>query len=270
MSKRSFIWSIPSEEFKKIIKESYSFNEVSKKSGFKHAGNSSTVKKRIKEENIDTTHFLGIYVTKGKKIDTNGGKNYPKLEDLLKKNNGYNIQGQRLKKKLIKANIFEDICFDCKIGPIWNNKPITLQLEHIDGDHDNNELSNLRILCPNCHSQTTTWCATKNKKIFNDNYQKYKKCDHNILLNNFKELPFKNNLIDFCINCNINEISIKNKSKLCKSCLNKSKIKYNGLPSLEQLEKDIKELNYTQTGKKYNVSDNTIRKWLNKLKKLNQ
>jgi len=47
-------------------------------------------------------------------------------------------------------------CEECNISE-WNNKPLTLEIDHIDGDNSNNELTNLRILCPNCHSQTPTW-----------------------------------------------------------------------------------------------------------------
>jgi len=54
-------------------------------------------------------------------------------------------------------------CEDCGCGPMWNGKPITLQLDHIDGNSDNNALNNIRWLCPNCHTQTQTWCA-RNKK----------------------------------------------------------------------------------------------------------
>ena len=73
------------------------------------------------------------------------------------KNNGYNITSQSIKKRLINANIFEDKCSMCNIGPIWNNEPLTLQLDHIDGNSDNNLPNNLRLLCPNCHSQTATY-----------------------------------------------------------------------------------------------------------------
>jgi transposase len=47
-------------------------------------------------------------------------------------------------------------CTTCGLGPEWNGKPLTLELDHIDGDRLNNELSNLRLLCPNCHAQTET------------------------------------------------------------------------------------------------------------------
>jgi hypothetical protein len=60
-----------------------------------------------------------------------------------------------LKKYLIEK--FSEKCSCCGIDSTWNNMPLTLQLDHIDGDSDNNLPSNLRLLCPNCHSQTETF-----------------------------------------------------------------------------------------------------------------
>ena len=59
-------------------------------------------------------------------------------------------------KKYIKKHI-SDKCSECGVGEIWNNKYLCLQLDHIDGNSDNNNLDNLRLLCPNCHSQTNTF-----------------------------------------------------------------------------------------------------------------
>ena len=47
-------------------------------------------------------------------------------------------------------------CWECGINE-WNGKPITLELDHIDGNADNDDFNNLRMLCPNCHSQTPTF-----------------------------------------------------------------------------------------------------------------
>lgn len=56
-------------------------------------------------------------------------------------------------------------CEECGIKDTYNGKPIILQCDHIDGDNDNHSLDNLRLLCPNCHSQTETWCGRNIKNI---------------------------------------------------------------------------------------------------------
>ena len=61
-------------------------------------------------------------------------------------------------------------CEDCGITDTYNGKPITLQCDHIDGDNDNHSLDNLRLLCPNCHSQTETWCGRNKKDTKRNNY----------------------------------------------------------------------------------------------------
>ena len=62
--------------------------------------------------------------------------------------------------------------YSCKCCGIseWNGKEITLQVDHIDGDSDNNDLDNLRLLCPNCHTQTSTWCGRNKKDTKRNNY----------------------------------------------------------------------------------------------------
>ena len=49
-----------------------------------------------------------------------------------------------------------EFCFECGIGAEWNKNPLTLQLDHIDGNSDNGSVKNIRLLCPNCHTQTPT------------------------------------------------------------------------------------------------------------------
>lgn len=69
------------------------------------------------------------------------------------------INSSRLKEYLIRFNYKENVCEICGNEAIWNNKKLSLQLEHKDGNHFNNSLDNLQIICPNCHSQTTTYCS---------------------------------------------------------------------------------------------------------------
>ena len=70
-------------------------------------------------------------------------------------------QTLKLKNRLLKENILENKCSICGIDE-WQGKEISLQLDHIDGDNHNHRLENLRLVCPNCHSQTDTYCG-KNK-----------------------------------------------------------------------------------------------------------
>jgi hypothetical protein len=51
----------------------------------------------------------------------------------------------------------KQICCECNIGPEWNNKPLRLQIDHKNGNVKDNRLENLRMICPNCHTQTETW-----------------------------------------------------------------------------------------------------------------
>lgn len=66
-------------------------------------------------------------------------------------------------------------CYECGVGQYYNGKPLTLHCDHIDGNSDNNTLDNLRLLCPNCHSQTETYCGRNKKNSKRNNYlRKYK------------------------------------------------------------------------------------------------
>jgi predicted HNH restriction endonuclease len=68
-------------------------------------------------------------------------------------------KNRTLKRFLLKEH--GEKCWECGIKE-WNGKKLTFELEHIDGNSDNNSLDNLSLLCPNCHSQTDTYKA-KNK-----------------------------------------------------------------------------------------------------------
>lgn len=133
------------ELLQSIVKESRSYAQVLKKLGLKQTGGSySHISKKIKQYDIDTSHFKGQSWSKGKKFPFK----YP-IEDYL--NNKKFIPSDRLKKRLIKENYFEHKCYHCGMTE-WLGQHIPIELHHKDHDHANNNLDNLEILCPNCHA----------------------------------------------------------------------------------------------------------------------
>ena len=140
---------------------------------------------------------------------------------------------QRLKERIIKNKLIDYRCEECGNDGDWNGKNLSLHLEHKNGVNDDNRLENLTFLCPNCHSQTETYSGKNRKKK-----EKRKcECDREI---------FKTSKM--CLDCN----SIKNR-----------KVER---PSIEKLKEEVVEFGYKAIGRKYGVSDNTIRKWI-KIKK---
>ncbi len=94
------------------------------------------------------------------KTGLQNGWNKIELEDILSGKVKYS-NSHKLKIKLFDDGIKEPKCECCGIDS-WNGKSISLELDHKDGDSENNSLENLSILCPNCHSQTDTY-KSKNK-----------------------------------------------------------------------------------------------------------
>lgn len=83
--------------------------------------------------------------------------------ELVTVENGTYARGN-LKKRLIESGLLRNECIECGVGPFWNSKPLTLSLDHINGVNNDNRLENLRLLCPNCHSQTATFAGRNVKK----------------------------------------------------------------------------------------------------------
>lgn len=155
--KKSKIWKMPLDEFISLMKNSESIGQALKIFGLKNkGGNSETIKRRCLENGIDISHIkLGCCSNIGRKFSV---KKIP-LENILIENSNFNRT--HLKERLIKENKLHYKCRDCGNIGEWNNKKMSLQLEHINGIHNDNRLENLCFLCPNCHSQTDTYAGKK-------------------------------------------------------------------------------------------------------------
>jgi hypothetical protein len=142
------------DQFKMAVQQSTSIaqaliilNKVPK------GGNYGVFNRFVKKHNIDISHFRGQGWSKNKTF-----KPKRSLEEYL--SNKHPIGSHKLKKRLIKEKILKYECSKCKLTK-WQNQPIPIELDHIDGNTQNNNLNNLRILCPNCHAQTSTYRRSK-------------------------------------------------------------------------------------------------------------
>jgi len=232
------------EQIIDAVKTSLSIREVLGKLNLKEAGgNYSTTKKYIKELNLDTSHFTGQGWNKGKTI----GPKRP-LEDYL--SNQFPIGSYKLKHRLLKAGIFEHRCSNCQLTE-WLGKPIPLELDHIDGNHENNNLLNVRFLCPNCHTLTPTYRGKKLKKIKTPSAAKTPSARIKV---NAQPNP-KNK----CIICNTD---VYRKSTYCSKCFPKNRTQSFKIewPSVEILKQMIAESSCLSVAKQLGVSDNAVRK----------
>jgi hypothetical protein len=140
------------EELKLAVRNSHSLRTVIKKIGLIPAGgNYEKVKKRIQELEIDIGHFTGKGWRKNRTFDFVPKKD---LSQILTKKSSY--QSYKLKRRLFKAGLKTPICELCGWAERSVDGRIPVELDHVNGDHTDNRLENLRILCPNCHSLQPT------------------------------------------------------------------------------------------------------------------
>lgn len=223
-------YQLTEEEFRTIIKTSSSCADAMRKIGYTcTTGNANrTVKRRIEELNIDIQHWADN--TKNAHI-----KNRMSNDKYYAKDTPHS--GGHIRERLLQDNLLDYKCACCGNNGEWNGQKLVLQVDHINGDHNDNRIENLRFLCPNCHSQTKTF-AGRNLKPKE------------------KIVPEKTKT---CSECGI-LISDNNESGLCKTCADKKR-RTTERPSKEQLAQEIITSSFLAVGRKYGVSDNAIRKW---------
>ena len=151
MPKITIMSQISNEQFEIIVKNSTSIKEVGVKCGYSNNGSGSAdiVKKRIAEQQLDTSHFTRKTPVKR----TN--------EEIFIENSP--VAQATLRKYYKEGNYTEYKCSICGQEPFWNGKELSLTLDHINGNNHDDRLENLRWVCPNCDRQLDTY-GSKNIK----------------------------------------------------------------------------------------------------------
>lgn len=155
-SKTRIIFLTDIKVMQKYFDESYTKNEILLKLGC--SPNSGSMRQKLNEritlDNIDLTKFNENNKEFIRKRNSKNTK-IP-LSDILVGNSTYTNM-TLLKKRLIQEGLLEYKCVNCGNIGIWNGKKLTLQIDHINGVHNDHRIENLRFLCPNCHAQTETF-----------------------------------------------------------------------------------------------------------------
>lgn len=150
MARKSKVYSLlTNEEFIALATNSKSYSDMLRSLGLStNGGNSLAIlKRRLAELNVSVEHFK----------TNNGPSAYIvySLEQILVKDSTYQNRA-RLKIRLVNEGILKYECNICGLSE-WRDLPISLQLDHKNGINNDNRINNLRLLCPNCHSQTDTF-----------------------------------------------------------------------------------------------------------------
>ncbi|MEU9090101.1 HNH endonuclease [Streptomyces sp. NPDC048428] len=144
------------EKLRDLVVRSTSVAEVVRRLGINLVGgNHAHISRRLAGLRIDTSHFVRTPPHRAKGALGN--------RLVLGNSADGRIPGVRLRRELRRHGV-EDACAECGNKGEWQNQPLRLEVDHINGNWWDNRPENLRILCPNCHAATDTYRGRKRGK----------------------------------------------------------------------------------------------------------
>lgn len=147
---RTTRWS--NDQLRSAVAASRSYAEAIRLLGLIPAGgNYDAVKRRVRELGLDTSHFMGQAWNKGRKFFARPAR---ALDEVLVSNRPTSSHG--LKQRLFNEGLKQRACELCGWAQCAPDGRLPLELDHINGDKNDNRIENLRILCPNCHALQPT------------------------------------------------------------------------------------------------------------------
>lgn len=275
-------------KFQKIISESTSVSEILRKIGLADKGyNHTKLTKFLKDSDYDTSTIKGRHINKS----NHKGKPKKLLSEILCENS--TGQSDKIKKRLLESGVKVYKCENPECGVSeWHGMPIQLQLHHINGNHFDNRLENLVLLCPNCHSQTSNFGSKNSADFLNkilskvaideaksgmENLLKFEKERQKEIEENRlkwegdvgKRKVKKDNETIYCKQCG-KEIKGRGKIFCCVDCMTEYQRSKKTYGTEDIVQKSYDCSSFRELGRLFNITDNAIKKRLRNAGMLNE